>query len=331
MNAPTVWARVDLLDGEQVRQSWPVPASADGSPVRLRLGRALDCEVHLDDPHCAGLHGWLQVDAEQAVLEPAPSLSGASDQGQALPIGQAWVWPSERVLQMGQTRLRLRHAATPLAPEQPLARGHHAWPAKRLHTAALALLVLAWFLGDLWVARDASARWMDYLAPVLAVGAAVWAWAGFWALLSQLFLRRFPLQLHLRRALLTLLGLELIDAALPALAFMASAPGLLVLETLLSAGVLAACVYGHARDVWPRRRRMLAVMALSGLLVWLGVSAARQDQQQHRWRPPYLSTVLPPALRAAPLRSVDDLLKDAAALQPELAAKAKLDPGGEPE
>ena len=326
-----IWARVDLLDGEHVRQSWPVPASADGGPVRLRLGRALDCELHLDDPHCAGLHAWLQVDAEQALLEPAPSLSGASDQGQALPIGQAWAWPSDAVLQLGQSRLRLRHARAPLAPELPLTRSHHAWPAKRLHTAVLALLVVAWFLADLWIARDATARWTDYLGPMLAFGAVVWVWAGFWALLSQLFLRRFPLQLHLRRALLALLGLELVDVGVPALAFMGSAPGLLVVEPLLSAVLLTACVYGHARDVWPRRRRMLAVMALSGLLVWLGVSWARQDQQQHRWRSPYLSTVLPPALRAAPLRSVDDLLKDAAALQPELAAKAKLDPGGEPE
>jgi hypothetical protein len=324
-----IWARVDVLDGDHVRQSWAVPASPDGSPVRLRLGRALDCELNLDDPHCAGLHAWLQVDAEGAQLEPAPSLSGALDRGQPLPLGKAWAWPHEQVLQLGQTRLRLRHAAAPLADELPLARSHHARPAQLSRTTALAALLGLVFLADLWIGKDPGARWMDYLAPLLMLGALVWAWSGFWALLSQLFLRRFPLQLHLRRALGLMLGLQLIEVAVPALAFISASPGLLVLEPLLSAGLLSYGVYGHARDVWPRRRRVLGLMALSGLLVWLGVSWARQDQQQHRWRSPYLSTVLHPAMRAAPLRSVDDLLKDAAALQPELAAKAKLDPGGD--
>ena len=76
------------------------------------------------------------------------------------------------------------------------------------------------------------------------------------------------------------------------------------------------------------RAFLLGMFLAGGVAMWLAMGWTRQAPLQHRWREPYLSTVLPPYLRAAPLRTVDALMQDAAALRAPLAEKAKLDNEG---
>ncbi len=320
-----VLAFVDVLDGDHVRQSFPVHAPADdGASVHLRIGRQLDCHIALDDPHLAPEHALLSIGPEPlAQLTLLPSLNGAQQGRRHHRSGERLDWPADSHLQLGHTRLRLRHSAAALAPERAAL---HA--PKGLGLALLVVAMLLVFGLDTWLSRNPGDGWQDYLGPMMGLGAAVAAWAGLWALLTQLFQRRFPFAMHLRRALLVLLGLTLADWLLPALAFMASAPWLLVPEKLLPVLGGVGLLVWHARDVWPRARLFLTTMALGGLALWFATGWTRQEPLQHRWRDPYVATLLPPQFRAAPLRSVDALLEDARALRPVLADKAKVDAQG---
>lgn len=323
MSRPLVLALVDVLDGDHVRQSFPVHA-LDGASVQLRIGRQLDCDIALDDPHLAPEHALLSIGPEPiAQITLLPSLNGAQQGRRYHRSGERLDWPADSLLQLGHTRLRLRHSAAALAPERTAL---HA--PKGLGLALLVVAMLLVFGLDTWLSRNPGDGWQDYLGPMMGLSAAVAAWAGLWALLTQLFQRRFPFAMHLRRALLVLLGLTLADWLLPALAFVASAPWLLVPEKLLPVLGGVGLLVWHARDVWPRARLFLTTMALGGLALWFATGWTRQEPLQYRWRDPYVATLLPPQFRAAPLRPVDALLEDARALRPALAEKARVDAQG---
>lgn len=318
-----VLALIDVMDGEHVRQSFPVQADAEGR-AQLRIGRGLDCEICLDDPHLAAEHAVLDLGAEPlARVTLLPSLNGGQVGRRQHAAGDGLSWPADGLLQLGHTRLRLRHAAAPLLPERALLHAPR-W----LGLAGLTLAVLLMLVLDTWLGLMPGAGWLDYAGPVLGIVGALIVWAGLWALLTQLFQRRFPFFLHLRRVLVYLLGLGLLGWLLPALGFVASLPALLLPAKLLPVFASVGLVYWHARDVWPRLRVLLASFLVGGLLMWLAMGWTRQEALQHRWREPYLATLLPPPLRAAPLRSVDQLLQDAAALRGPLAEKARVDSDG---
>jgi Inner membrane component of T3SS, cytoplasmic domain len=315
-------AFIDVLDGDHPRQSFPV---AEGGAA-LRIGRGLGCEICLDDPHLAAEHALLVVGPEPvAQLTLLPSLNGALQERRRHQAGERLDWQSDGVLQLGHTRLRLRHAAAPLAPERALLHAPRSLGLLLLGLAALLLVAL-----ETWLAQEPGAIWLAYGGPVLGVAGVLVVWSGLWALLTQLFQRRFPFFTHLRRVLVYLIAVQLLGALLPALGFIASVPALLLPAKLLLPLASVGLVYWHARDVWPKpaSRFVLKMFLAGGLLMWLAMGWTRQEALQHRWREPYLSTLLPPGLRAAPLRSVDALLQDAAALRAPLAEKAKVDAEG---
>lgn len=316
-------ALIDLLDGDHVRQSFPVPAGPDGT-AQLRIGRALDCEICIDDPHLAPEHALLAIGPEPlAQLTLLPSLNGAQQGRRRYAAGEQLPWPADGLLQLGHSRLRLRHAAAALAPERALL---HAPRSLGLLLLGLAALVLvAW---ETWLGLEPGANWLAYGGPVLGLAGVLLVWSGLWSLLTQLFQRRFPFFAHLRRALVYLIVIQLGGLLLPALGFIASAPGLLLPAKLLVPLASVGLVYAHARDVWPRARFVLKTFLAGGVLMWLAMGWTRQENLQHRWREPYLSTLLPPQLRAAPLRSVDALMQDAAALRAPLTEKANVDAEG---
>lgn len=329
MSAPRrLLAFVDVLDADgHARHSHPVHAD-DAGGARLRVGRSLDSELVLDDPHLAPHHAELVLGPEpEAQISLLPSLNGAHQGRHHVAAPGSLSWLHDEVLQLGQTRLRLRHAAGVLVPEQAMVRAtrahvNRAW----LVLASLAVFVLGATGFDSWLTQTPGSTWRPVGLAVLSLVVGVSTWALVWSLMNQVFQRRFPFLQHVRWSLAALAALWLLDHGVQGLAYAFSLPVLQALGVVLDVGIVTALLYVQGRSVWPRAAGRWLALLLVGVGVMTATTLWQREQQQHWFRPLYLSALPPPALRLAPLRSPDDLLKDAAALREELARKAALDP-----
>jgi uncharacterized membrane protein YsdA (DUF1294 family) len=318
MPAKPVAAVVELLgrDGrvavvQRVTQ-WPA-----------RIGRSPACDIVLDDAHVAAEHAELQLAPDGSVrLKLLDSRNGGSVAGKRLAAGDEVALPAGGAFLLAGCPLRLRTSADVLAPEQLLI----VQPTR--HWALLPLLLLSmlffqWL--DRWSASDPDARWIDYASPLLAPLALVLGWAGLWSLASQLFQHRFPFATHLRRVLLVIVALQVLEWLLPAIAYAFSWPRLMVLESLAEPVAGAALVAWHAGLVWPGARRTLNVGISALLLLGLGLQVGKRQEQQYVFGPPYLASLPPPALRVATPQPAEALIESLKPLQAELARQARKD------
>jgi hypothetical protein len=290
-----------------------------------RLGRSPACDIVLDDPHVAPEHAELQWTADGARLRLLDSRNGASVARERLAAGQEAALPPDGAFMLAGIALRLRTSADALAPETPLL------VHKVRHWAllpALLLVMLAIQALDRWSAVDPDSRWIDYASPLLGPLAFVLGWAGLWSLASQLFQHRFPFATHLRRAVLVIVALQVLEWLLPLLAYAFSWPRLLALDGLAMPVGCAFLVAWHANLVWPGARRILNGGIAVLLLLGLGLQAGGRQEQQYLFGPAYLASLPPPVFRVASPRPPQDLIESLKPLKAELSRQARKDNEG---
>jgi hypothetical protein len=309
----------------------------EGHPARLvdvhawpvTLGRALDNDIVLDDPHVAAHHAvleWLAPsdpagDSRMALRVLATRngvrLGGRPVDGAtplALPAGGA-------LLQMGATAVRLRLPGEVLAPERPLA-SHATDTQSRMLLTGVALMALV--CAQHAVSLDPGADFSAWLPTLFGLPLAVMAWCGLWALLSKLFQHRFDFTGHLRIALPWLLGLGLLEALWPQIAAALNWPLLWQLTPALEAVGGALMVHAHLRHMLPLRPRAVSATVAGLLLLGLGISLASSLRANDSpFRTPYMSTLPLPALRLAGTVPAATLVQDMAPLASRLAQRAK--------
>ncbi|MCF8205665.1 MAG: FHA domain-containing protein [Methylotenera sp.] len=304
--------RVALL---QRVHAWPV-----------RIGRSPACDIVLDDAHLAPEHAELHLQPDGAVkLKLLPSRNGGQVGKQRLNSGDEAALPAGGAFQLAGCALRLRTAADPLPAE------HLHIVDKTRHWALVPLLLLAMLFiqwADRWSALDPDARWVDYASPLLGPLALVLGWAGLWSLASQLFQHRFPFTAHLRRALVVLVALQVLEWVLPTIAYALSWPRLMVVESLSNPVAGALLVIWHTRLVWPGARRILGGGIAALLLLWVGLQVGNRQEQQYVFGPPYLATLPPPALRLVTPKPPETLIDSLQPLKAELARQARKDNEG---
>jgi hypothetical protein len=316
-------ALLELLDADgRVQQSWDVVAW----PVRL--GRALDNEIVLHDPHVAAHHAWLDVDADGRLLlgarasrnrvrieeGSASMLTLAADQQSVLPPLALW--------HLGASTLRVRRPDDPLPDErawQPAA-----GPAPRRLTLALLAALLAWTGATLWLENDPQATWENYLPGVLAVTGGLALWASLWGLLSKLFTRRFVALPHLRVALAYVLAIVLVQAVLSLLSYMLDWPWAGRVRELVAWALAAAMVAHHLRLVLPAHRaRVNVALATAAVCAGAWTMASHWQRTDRFFDELYMATLPPPAWRLVGTQPSQALIEDLRTLEAPLAERAR--------
>ena len=305
-------AVIDIHDGHVRRRiviaRWPV-----------HIGRALDNDIVLDDPHVAARHVTLtEADAGLGV-EVGNTVNGIRIGHKRLARGQTGVWPPQTTLALGRCSLRARLAATPLADELPLNGVGSA-----LFTAALGAATLAALAMEAWLGLDDSRAWWRTLLPIL-IGSVflLTLWTAGWSLVSKVFSRQTDSARHLRTlfagALVFMAGSE----ALALAAFAFDWPLLDRYASLFDFGVFAGLVYAHLAIVTNSRPwlRLLAVVAPTLVAVAM-VMLVRLNETGRVADAPYLTTLFPPAFRLAPAQPLASFFDRAAALKARLDAEA---------
>ncbi|MES2888185.1 MAG: FHA domain-containing protein [Pseudomonadota bacterium] len=292
----------------------------------LRVGRALDNDWVLDDPHTAAHHFSVSVAPEGGPLQVA-----VGDSVNGLWVERRWL-PARAVealtapvawFKAGETVFRLRTAALSLAPELPL----EASPAPlrgRPVLGVTAVLGVAALGLRTWLTTDPDEDWLNVVSIELLITVGLFlAWCGLWALLSKVMTRRANLDWHVRVALLANLAWEVSRVVPGLLGFSFSQPWIANFGFVLPLMILAWAVTWHMRQVEPRRpgrRQALGVLTLTvGLFLSLGANLSTNN----RWgQGLYLTHLYPPSLRLAPAQELDSFMDGVAGLKEQLDDKA---------
>ena len=332
--APVRRAPLALLEAVDrdghVRQAWRV------EHWPLTIGRALDNDVVLTDPHVAAHHASIVATAVAAGAGSDAKTAivvSAGDTKNGLAVGRERIAsgasreladPGRDVeLRVGRTTLRLRLPGHALFPEQAmasLASGEMRWPV----TATLAVAVLALVLGNAWIDSDPEAfprAVGNALLGALFVGA---VWCGLWALLSKTITRQSHFGWHLRVFVIASLATLVLAVLPPLIAFALSWPWVTDFSFIPVYATVAAAIYFHLLAVEPARPRLMRAVALSGFAA--GVAMSLWFNVQRTGRPGeelYMNHLFPPQLRAAKAVPVDRFVDSLAPMQAILDRKAR--------
>ncbi|HEY4068949.1 MAG TPA: FHA domain-containing protein [Burkholderiaceae bacterium] len=314
-------AWIELLDRDaQVRQTLPV------AHWPLRIGRALDNDLALGDPHLAPHHLSIEQGDAGLTLVVADTVNGVQLGNRRLRRGEQAALPADGdaiEFGAGRTRLRLRLPGQALAPELAIA------PATSLKrrvapvvTVALALLASVLFVS--YLANDPDTFGRAAGSTLLGVVVGIALWCGAWAMLSKLFTRQAHFGWHLRVALFAALTLMALDALPPLIAFAFSWPWVTDFSFVAEIVVASAALYFHLLAVEPARHRVLKWAAATCALVGVGLTLWFNVQRSDMFGDElYMSHLFPPALRVAKPISTDALVNSLAPLKATLDRKAK--------
>lgn len=296
-----------------------------GWPVTI--GRALDCDIVLDDPHVAAHHARLEpAESDGALLlHVGATRNGVQVGPRTLCEGESCpVPPRGEVWQLGATRVRVRLPGDELEPEKPL--GLAVTGARPWVTAACALGAWGLALIQNGIALDPGSSFTDWLVPLIGLPVALLLWCVLWAVGSKLFQHRFEFPAHFAVAVKGLVAIGLLDVLLPLLAFALSLEWLSRITPAVIAAVGVATLYAQARLVVPLSRRVLAAGIAACYAVGAAVLMTLNYQRTDRlFNELYMATLPPPALRLAGGAAPKAFVNEAATLKARLDARAAED------
>ena len=292
-------------------------------PVRrwpITVGRAVTCDVVLDDPYVAPRHVTVSESEGRLHAIAGESINGVWLKTRRAVAGERIALAAGDVIQIGGTRLRIRRAVDALPAERrwvPEASG-------RARTVAfLTLLFVAWSAAAQWLESDPGGRATEYLPALIGGPIVVAVWAAFWSVGSKLIRHRFDFWSHARIALLATLAMAAAGLALPIFAFAAGWSWPSRIGPIVVSAIGWGAVAGHIGRLLPGRPRALAAVMASLFVAGLGLYAVHHYDTQDRVFPElYVATLAPPALRLAPAVPPARFVDEARALQAVLEAHA---------
>jgi hypothetical protein len=300
----------------------------------VTVGRALDCDLVLNDPHVAAHHATLDLGAPDGGAAGRPVLTvGQTRNGvrlsahrseQLLGAGASAPVPPGAVCHIGRSSLRVRLAADPLADEEPIA--HAAGPLQGLVTVAGCVAVLLWLVAEQWLQNEPGAGWDKYVPPLLATGIGVVLWSALWGLGSKIFQRHFHIVPHLRVVLAFLLISMAADLLLLLAAYALSLPLLSHLRGWVEIAMVAGLLAAHVSVLLPGHERTIRVTFAALCVAVLGINGALSWRHHQRlFDEQFAGALPPPALRLAPTRPPAALLSELRSVRGILEKRARED------
>ncbi len=311
--------RNNLIVARLTVNRWPVT-----------VGRALDCDLVLDDPHVAPHHLRLDRAAQggDVSAQVLDSRNGVHLGLHRHASGAQFNWTARQDLRLGLLKLNLRLADTPLAPEQALP----TFPWGRTGGTALLVVALAvWQMVLLWYGSADTEKFAQgvplRLGGLLGV---LLVWSLLWALATKIFTGQAHFWRHVRIFSAVVLLDGVVNGLVHLLAFMFSLEWLARLDLVVSAVVVSLGLYRQLTVVSPHHQRgmriamtTLFLLAMAGLLGnnWLQTKRLLSQRQ--------LSSLFPPSWRVAPAVPVPQFINESKALKQRLDQRLRENQSGD--
>jgi pSer/pThr/pTyr-binding forkhead associated (FHA) protein len=288
------------------------------SGPEIRIGRAYDNDVVLDDPFVAASHVRVSRSANgELVAEDTGSANGMfldRDKRRQDRI----VVDGEHPIRIGRTLLRIRE-------------GSHTVPAERVGrlaprmlpvavVAGLALAVLGIEVLSDWLAETGEPKLSNYLARLLMVAGVIVAWVGGWALTSRLLSGQAHVERNLLIALTGVLVYSLYNEFAQFSAFALGWSAVSDYGYIAMWCILGTAFFLHWREASPSRLKLKGALVVGLFAVALAFQALKQYELPADFgRQTTMRRLLPPSLRLVPARDQGSFFDEVERL------KAKLD------
>lgn len=288
-----------------------------GAGAQCRIGRSVACDIPLDDAFAAPEHALLTLQEDGLVLvQDLGTRNGTTVDGARVNAAQGRVVAGGEI-GIGHTRVRLRTAGEPLAPERPL----HRDPLQQHRTAAAVtgLLLCLLFAAFMAWTRAPEQLAQGVLVAVLLAIAVLAIWTGAWALVSRLTVGAWLVRIHLALAALCVAlwgwGYWLYTLAAFALQWRWLGPA----TAVLAAVVAFVAAWRHLRYATHfRRPAALALALLAPLLgggLWWLVDLQLDPRTVNRVEQG--ARIHPPSVRVVASEDLGDFLTDVSELKRE--------------
>lgn len=302
-----------------VKQRYPL------HELPVRIGRAYDNDIILDDPHIAPHHAIIETsEAGDILIRGLESRNGIVHKRQRV---QQLQLDGHTIVRLGHTSLRVRQRNFIVAEEVADSTNHHweGWPPL---LAGLLLIALQASFSH-WLSQTGKTEWLEYLSTIAAQIIGMVFWSGAWALANHLFSGQLRFGRHLFVVASGIIIAELWGLLSIYLAYAFSLEFFTRYATHFDIVIIAAVLFFHMVTLMPRRRRQWGALALLLALGASGLSAINSYQSTGRLVGDlYMHDLLPPTLRQSRNHSVDEFLEQVEQMKTGLdkAQQEEIDP-----
>jgi len=290
----------------------------------VRVGRAPDNDIVLDDPHVAPHHAIIGMDRDgHLYAEDQDSLNGLINERSRQREARI-DFSRHPMMRLGKTRIRVRDGREVVAAEKPLAGDGRAGR----FALVLTLILFGFSMLDLWMSFTGDTATTHFVLPVMMVAMLVLLWTSAWALVSRIFAGQTWYTRHLVVALTIAVAALVFNELREWLSYALAWPALEEKDIVSFWIMLAVACYWHLRVMAVRAMRMATTLLVVALVSVVGLQWVTTTETR-KWtgRQATLGTLKPPAFRLARPVATDDFLSGTNDIKSALDAARKKDPG----
>lgn len=286
----------------------------------VRIGRAYDNDIVLNDPYVAPHHLLVQRDADGSLTaHDLGSINGVfADKTRA----EHHVLTDATILHFGQTSIRVCAQDKLVALEQKLPEISRAW----INTALQYLLLLLSINLYFWSSTTTAYKLSDCIKSNLIYVGSIFVWSGFWAVLSRIFSGTLYFCRHVKLAVWFFSGSILAYLVTQLLAYAFALPLFMQLYEPFSYILFGIFTYYALRQVGSTRSgwKLSIVVLLTGAAVVIPV-ITKYVEPPITTRYDYIDTLAPPSFRLVNNQPLQEFLLNTGKLQDKLDKARKED------
>lgn len=273
----------------------------------IRIGRAYDNDIILDDPHTAAHHAKIEYNQlDELIIADCGSLSGITQQRTREDF---FVVNGDQPYRLGRTLVRIRTRDYKVAPEITDSTNHH-WDGWRPALTGVVLLVLIGLLTT-WFGDINESNLSKYLLELVSVLGFVACWSGVWALFSKLFSGHARFGRHLWIASCGLAALESWDLLSGIIAFAFSWETLSVFSNHPPIFICALVIYFHLQATGNKHLGRLKIILFTLAVIGSAITMTKQYQAtNHLASQLYMNELYPPVLRISRDKNLEDFITE---------------------
>jgi pSer/pThr/pTyr-binding forkhead associated (FHA) protein len=304
MNGPYFIEVLARNDDVKERHSLPT--------LPIRIGRAYDNDLILDDPYSAPHHALILANEQgELIVRDVASKNGIICQNQR---HQELTLDGSRVFRLGHSKLRVRTANFQVAEELADSTNHNweGWPPALLGLSLIASFVLC----RGWLLNDGENGLIVYLMALGSALGIAGLWAGGWAFINKMFDNHHRLGRHVFIAACGYATIEIVNLLGNILGYAFSLSIFTSYDSLLEIAIITITLYFHLSTVQPHYPRRIQSICLGLLVLFTGYNLMNNYQHTGILADElYMSQLLPPAMRLAPTDSLDTFFNNAKTLK----------------